>query len=125
MTTPSPLPATQTDATSGTVPADAPNTPAQVAEIATFALLPSATESMFLTSAGVTFDLLKEQPGFIGRRLSKGEDGRWTDHVLWSDLQTAHSAASAVMASPLAAPFLAAIDMSSLSMRHETILIQV
>lgn len=97
----------------------------RVAEIVTFALVPGTIEQDFVQAAQATLAPLSGQAGFLGRQLSKGPDGRWTDHVLWSDMATAQSAAKAVMADPAFGPFLAAIDMGSLTMRHEDVALGV
>jgi hypothetical protein len=95
---------------------------APVAEIVTFRLDPGATETEFLDAARATGDLLATEPGFVSRRLSKGADGRWTDHVAWTDMAQAEAAAARIMTDPAAAPFLAAIDHASIVMRHEALL---
>lgn len=94
---------------------------AAVAEIVTFRLAPAITEDAFLAAAAATEPFVRAAPGFRKRRLSKAEDGRWTDYVEWASRATAEAAGQAIMAEPAAAPFLKAIDMSTVSMRHETI----
>jgi hypothetical protein len=96
--------------------------PAAVAEIVTFRLARGVTEPAFLDAARATGALLDAAPGFVARRLSKGADGRWTDHVIWTDMPRAEAAAAHVMSDPAAAPFLAAIDPASVEMRHEVLL---
>ena len=93
-----------------------------VAEIVTFRLAPGMTDPAFLDAARATGSLLAAEPGFLSRRLSKGADGTWTDHVTWTSLSEAEAAADRIMAAPEAQPFLAAIDPASISMRHEPIL---
>jgi hypothetical protein len=105
-------------------PGHAGKDPGRVAEIATFSLAPGVTDQDFTVAAKETFAMLSGLPGCLGRSLSKGANNRWTDHVLWTDMATAEAAAQAIMASPLAAPFMAAIDMQTLTMRHETIFLQ-
>lgn len=93
----------------------------KVAEIVTFRTLPPFTQDEILARAGAVAAFLKTCPGFIVRTLSQGEDGLWTDHVIWRDRQTARAAAEAFMAAPVCAPFMATIDPASVSMRHETV----
>ena len=59
------------------------------------------------------------------RRLSAGADGLWTDHVVWAGMAEARAAADAIMTEADVAPFLGAIDPESVTMRHETLLIQM
>jgi hypothetical protein len=95
---------------------------APVAEIVTFRLAPGTTDPAFLDAARATGQLLAAEPGFLSRRLSRGADGTWTDHVTWASLTDAESAATRIMAAPEAQPFLAAIDPASIALRHEPIL---
>jgi hypothetical protein len=93
-----------------------------VAEIVTFHLAPDTSEAAFLDAARATEPLLAAEPGFLSRRLSRGADGRWTDHVTWASLAQAEAAATRIMADPVAQPFLMAIDPASIDMRHEPLL---
>jgi hypothetical protein len=93
-----------------------------VAEIVTFRLLTATSEGAFLNAARATGPLLAAAPGFVSRRLSRGPDGTWTDHVEWTSLAHAEAAADAIMKDPAAGPFLAAIDPATIVMRHEALL---
>ena len=93
-----------------------------VAEIVTFRLAPGTTDPAFLAAASATGPLLAAEAGFLSRRLSRGADGTWTDHVTWTSLPEAAAAAGRIMDAPEAQPFLAAIDPASITMRHEPIL---
>ena len=94
-----------------------PNT--TVIEYVTFALTPGADEAAFLIAARGTEALVRRQPGFLSRQLSRGADGHWTDAVTWASLTEAKAAPQAVMADPAFAPFMALIDGPSARMRHE------
>lgn len=93
----------------------------QVIEFVTFRLVPGAADAAFLAAAKGTEALVRRQPGFRARQLSKGADGRWTDAVFWASLADAEAAPAAVMADPDFAPFMALIDGPSAEMRHETL----
>jgi hypothetical protein len=93
-----------------------PATP--VAEIVTFRLFAGTTPDAFRALAQATGPAVARQPGFLRRTLSADPDGLWTDHVEWTDMESAMAAATAVMADPAFAPFAAAIDMQTLTMRH-------
>jgi antibiotic biosynthesis monooxygenase (ABM) superfamily enzyme len=90
-----------------------------VIEYVTFALVPGADEAAFLAAARGTEALVRRQPGFLSRQLSRGPDGRWTDAVTWVSMAEAEAAPQAVMADPAFAPFMALIDGPSAQMRHE------
>ncbi|MFM7445696.1 MAG: hypothetical protein ACKO2N_17615 [Tabrizicola sp.] len=92
-----------------------------VIEYVTFGLVPGADEAAFLAAARGTEALVRRQPGFLSRRLSKGPDGRWTDAVTWASLAAAEAAPPAVMSDPDFAPFMALIDGPSAQMRHEAL----
>ncbi|HEY6918682.1 MAG TPA: hypothetical protein VI412_05435 [Tabrizicola sp.] len=92
-----------------------------VIEYVTFTLVPGATDAAFLAAAQGTEALVRRQPGFLSRRLSKGADGRWTDAVTWASLAEAQAAPTAVMSEPAFHPFMALIDGSSALMRHEAL----
>lgn len=91
----------------------------RVIEYVTFSLIPGADEAAFLAAARKTEALVRRQPGFLSRQLSRGTDGRWTDAVTWANLAEAEAAPQAVMADPDFAPFMALIDGPSATMRHE------
>lgn len=91
----------------------------RVIEYVSFTLVPGTTEAAFLDAAHGTEALIRRQPGFVSRRLSRGPDGQWTDAVTWETLAGADAAAQAVMADPDFAPFMALIDGLSARMRHE------
>ena len=95
-------------------------TPTTLEHVA-FRLLPGTAPATFVAAARATGAALSRQPGFVARRLTQGPDGLWQDLVEWTDLATAQAAASAMMAEPDFAPFLAMIDMNGLVMRHDTI----
>ncbi|MCU0803195.1 MAG: hypothetical protein MUD11_15800 [Rhodobacteraceae bacterium] len=96
-----------------------------VMEIVTFRLTPGLSDADFMALAKGTAAMVAAQPGFIRRSLLCDEAGVWTDAVEWQTLGLAHAAAEKVMATPSFAPFAAAIDMASLSMRHVRILWQM
>jgi hypothetical protein len=96
-----------------------------VAEVVTFRLAAGAGEASFLDAARATGPLLAAEPGFVSRRLSKGADGTWTDHVVWTSLAEAEAAAARIMEAPAATPFLMSIDPGSIVMRHERLLMQM
>ena len=92
-----------------------------VAEIVTFHLNSDVTQDAFLNAARATDSIVRAAPGFISRQLSKGEDGRWTDYILWQSMQDAKAAAQTVIKQPEFAAFGQAIDFESIVMRHELV----
>lgn len=91
----------------------------RVIEYMTFTLDTGTTEAAFLAAARGTEALIRRQPGFVSRHLSRGPDRHWADAVTWETLARAEAAAQAVMAEPESAPFMALIDGPSARMRHE------
>lgn len=96
-----------------------------VMEVVTFRLAPGVTLDAFLAAAQATEAPLRRQPGFLSRRLTLSDEAVWSDHVLWTSLPAAMTAAKTVMADPAFAPFLAAIDGATVTMRHDRVLWQM
>ena len=94
----------------------------RIAEIVTFRLAEGVTDAAFLDAARAMQPFVEAAPGFVSRTLSKGEAGSWTDHVLWTSMTSARTAAETIFADPATAPFAAAIDAKSVVMRHEPVL---
>ena len=92
-----------------------------VAEIVTFRLNAGVDEAQFLSDAQATDAIVRAAQGFITRTLSKGEDGVWTDYILWQTLADAQAAAKTVVNDPAFAPFGQAIDFETVVMRHEAV----
>lgn len=96
--------------------------PAQnIAEIVTFKLAPGMKPDHYIGLSKTINDFLESCPGFVFRRLSSGEDGRWTDTAIWADMETAKAAADAFPQQSFAPKVMAAIDADTLEMRHEVI----
>ena len=91
---------------------------ATVLEMVSFRLVPGTEPAGFVTLAKATEPLLRRQPGYVSRRLVHSPDGLWTDIVEWASLDAALTAARVVPADPGFAPFVAAIDMATVSMAH-------
>ena len=87
-------------------------------EVVTFRLAPGTDADAFRDAARATTAFLCAAPGFLARTLSVDADGLWTDHMLWSDAALAMQAAETAMTRPEMAPFMAAIDPASMTMRH-------
>lgn len=96
-----------------------------VLETVTFRLQPGTDPADFLAAAQGTEAPLRHCAGFVSRRLSRGEDGLWADHVVWADGAAALAAVQAMMAHPAFGPFMALIDGASLDMRHAPVLWQM
>jgi hypothetical protein len=96
-----------------------------VAEIVTFRLVEGSNDTTFREAADAMTPFLKSTGAVVTRRLSKGSDGVWTDHITWTSHHAALTSAEAMMAHPDAAPFLSMIDPGSVQMRHEPILLSM
>lgn len=96
-----------------------------IAEIVTFTLTPGISDPEFLALSQSSEAFCKSYPGFLARRVSRAPGGRWTDYVLWADLDTAQAAAAAFSKQDFAPAMMAAIAPDSVTMRHEEVLWQV
>jgi len=93
-----------------------------VAEIVSFTLAKGTSAQDFVALSQASEAFVRAQPGFRHRQLSCGEDGRWTDYVVWSDMETAQSVAAEFPKQPFAAALMGAIVPDSVTMRHEMVL---
>lgn len=106
---------TQTDTVAAETVADA------VAETVTFRLNTDVTAAQFIALSKQSTDFVRANPGFVFRRLSAGEDGSWTDTVIWKDMETALEVAESFGKQDFAPALMAAIKPDSVQIRHETI----
>ncbi|MBO9444862.1 hypothetical protein [Ruegeria sp. R14_0] len=93
----------------------------QIAETVTFKLATDVTKEEFVTIMKRTESFVRNAEGFVFRRLSAGEDGQWTDTVIWTDMDCAQAAATAFPQQDFAPAVMAAIAPDSVTMRHDTI----
>ena len=92
-----------------------------VAEIVTFSLNAGISDAEFVALSQSSQAFVAAAPGFLTRQLSKGEDGTWTDYVLWADADTAHAAAAQFPEQDFAPALIAAIDPATVKLRHEAV----
>ncbi len=93
-----------------------------VAEIVTFTLANGTTPEAFVRLSQASESFVRSTRGFTHRQLSQGEDGRWTDYVIWEDMQAAKDAADQFPQQDFAPALMAAIQPDSVQMRHEHVL---
>ena len=92
-----------------------------VAEIVTFRLNDGTAPADFVKAAQAIETVLTASGKVLGRTLSQGADGQWTDHIIWSDMQSAKDMAEQIMSNPLAAPMMGMIYPGSAVMTHSDI----
>ncbi|MEX0283114.1 MAG: hypothetical protein AB3N23_00735 [Paracoccaceae bacterium] len=92
-----------------------------VAEIVTFRLADGTTQDAFTKAAQAMEPFLIETGSMHARVLSVDADGLWTDHLVWSSMTAAKTAAEQIMARPEAQPFMSMIDPATVTMRHAPI----
>ena len=88
-----------------------------VMEIAEFKLAKSASEADLIAALPDTMAFVKEQPGFVSRTLSGGDEG-YADLLEWESMTQAQAASEAFMKDPRNAAFMQCIDPENMSMRH-------
>ena len=93
----------------------------RIIETVSFKLAEGITESAFLAEVPASTAFIKARPGFVARRLSRGADGRWLEHIEWASMAAAQSASEAFMQEPSLMGFAQSIDMASAEMRHEAL----
>ena len=92
---------------------------AGVIEIVQFRLAEGVNREDFVAAATDTMPALCATGGFIGRILSEGEDGSWTDHVRWTSLDVAQAAMAGAMENAALAPFIMSIDPDSMVLSYQ------
>ncbi|TDT74899.1 hypothetical protein BDE40_1618 [Litoreibacter halocynthiae] len=93
----------------------------QVAEIVTFSLKDGTDEAAFLQTLRTTQTWVDGMPGFLGRQVTRGPDGRWTDHILWTDATCAKAAQDSFGQQDFAPDMGEALNHETVEMRHETV----
>jgi len=90
----------------------------RVIEIVTFKLAKGISEAEFLATLPAVNAFITACDGFIARRLSKDDDGLWTDHLEWTDMAAAKAASDQFPQQQGLGPFMTAMDMQSVKMSH-------
>lgn len=93
-----------------------------VAEIVTFRLAEGVSDDAFVALSQASEAFVRTQDGFLHRQLSRNTDGRWTDYVIWKDMDTALRVSEEFHQQAFCAPLMAAILPGSAQMRHEEVL---
>ncbi|WP_299296712.1 hypothetical protein [uncultured Tateyamaria sp.] len=95
-----------------------------VSEIVTFRLIEGTSPAAFIDAADDMGPFLRSTDAMVKRTLSVDDTGLWTDHIVWTSLDAAKSAAAAMFERPEAAPFMAMIAPDGMDMRHAAIQLQ-
>ncbi len=101
-----------------------PSAHAQIVEVVTFRLMDGVKPEAFAKAAAAIKPFLDATGAVTARTLSRAEDGTWTDHIRWTTLEQAKTAAEEIFARPEAAPLMAMIDPESVELKHAPILYQ-
>ena len=96
-----------------------------VAEIVTFKLKDGISDAQFVEISKASESFVRAAPGFISRQLSKGDDGIWTDYVLWQDMDSALAAGKAFPEQSFAPDLMGAIASGSEQMHHQYVMWQM
>ncbi|MEL6467184.1 MAG: hypothetical protein AAFQ58_19655 [Pseudomonadota bacterium] len=99
-------------------------TPGPVAEIVTFRLVEGTDPAAFIAAADDMGPFLRRTGAMVKRTLSADDAGLWTDHITWTSLEAAKTAAAQMFEQPEAQPFMAMIDPKGMNMRHARIGLQ-
>ena len=91
-----------------------------VIEIVQFRLADGVSRDDFVAAAANTMPALCATEGFIGRILSEGQDGTWTDYVKWTDSALAQAALAGSVENEALLPFIMSIDPDSMALTYKT-----
>lgn len=86
---------------------------AEAMEITTFFLVKSVTMKDFIAANAGVDEWLKQQPGFILRRMTQRADGLVTDMLLWTSAKNGECAAHGIVTELAGSPVHTAIDHST------------
>ena len=90
-----------------------------VIEIVQFRLADGVARDDFVAAAARTMPTLCATDGFMGRILSEGEDGLWTDHVKWTNAEAAQAAMAGAMENEALLPFILSVDPESMVLSYQ------
>ena len=90
-----------------------------IIEIVQFRLADGVDRDEFINAAVNTMPALCDTDGFVGRVLSEGEDGSWTDHVRWTDADAAQAAMAGSMENEALLPFITSIDLDTMTLTYQ------
>ncbi len=96
-----------------------------IIEVVSFKLADGVSDADFLKTVPASNEFIKTRAGFICRRLSKGDDGTWLEHIEWESLEAAKAASDAFMQEESLKPMMQAIDGANATMGHNTLMISV
>jgi heme-degrading monooxygenase HmoA len=90
-----------------------------IVEVSRFRLVSGTNEEAFVEAAEEVQDgFLREQDGYLGRELLRGQDGSWMDIVRFTDIDVARSAFQRFAEHPAAKAFEASLDIGSIETSH-------
>lgn len=89
-----------------------------VIETVVFKLLANVSSEDFLKTVPASSTFIEASPGFVARRLSRGEDGAWIEHIEWKTMDDAKLASDTLMKEESLMPFLQCIDGDTVTISH-------
>lgn len=92
-----------------------------VIEIVTVTLAPGVGEAQFLKACGATNSFLTSRPGFLSRRITRLEEGKYADILEWTSQSHADAAMQASMTEPCMGGLMQAIDMEKMVITHQPV----
>jgi len=95
------------------------------AEFVTYRLKEGISNKAFVQAASAINSYLRESGNVMSRSLSCGDDGLWTDHIVWKSMKTAEETAAMVMQKPEFGQMSELIDPDSMNLRYASILMQM
>ena len=91
---------------------------ASVVELVRFRSRPDVDAEEVVSKSAAADGVLSTMSGFVSRYLTQSADGEWTDIVLWSDMESASSAAEQVLKDAICLEFFSLIDQDTIDMQH-------
>ena len=94
------------------------NRKVETIELVIYTVKEGISEKDALQAAASVNDFIKSQPGFISRKLSLSNEGKWVDIIYWESLEAAQVANERAMKSTVTAPFFEIIAQKDMQFYH-------
>ncbi len=91
-------------------------------QLAHFKLKPGVSENALIEAErGIRDGKIRQQPGYLGRDLARGENGEWLVILRWENKEDGEAWSPIFRQAPEAQAFMAVLDMASMRQEHFTL----
>ncbi len=87
-------------------------------ELVIFETYPQYSKAEVIAAAKAVNPVAEKFDGYIGRKLAVDKNGKWTDIVYWTDLESAEHAAQEILKSETCQKFFGMINQETMQFMH-------